>query len=312
MRVVFIGASKFGLRCLRHIHDIDACEIVGVVTSPQEFKISYSPNAVTNVLHADVATFAKSEGIEAIQMLRGMNDPDLMKIVQSWKPDAFLVVGWYHMVPKSWRDMAPAYGMHASLLPDYSGGAPLVWAMINGETRTGITLFRFDDGVDSGPVVGSSSTPILYDDTIATLYERIEDIGLTLLDYYFPRVCKGVTEFSQQDENRRRVFPQRSPNDGRIDWSWPAERVRNFIRAQTSPYPGAFTFLDSNRVTLWDCELSSKTTSLQTAGCFLFIADKVHVKCGDDKGVVISSLKVESRTLYCNWRELFFTCDCFN
>jgi methionyl-tRNA formyltransferase len=82
-----------------------------------------------------------------------MNEPGLFQTVTSWNPDAFLVAGWYHMIPKIWRNLAPAYGLHASLLPDYSGGAPLVWAMINGETKTGVTLFQMDDGVDSGPIV---------------------------------------------------------------------------------------------------------------------------------------------------------------
>ena len=89
-----------------------------------------------------------------------MRDPALLEKVACWKPEAFLVSGWYHMVPRKWRALAPAYGLHASLLPDYSGGAPLVWAMIKGEEKTGITLFQLGDGVDDGPILGQAETPI--------------------------------------------------------------------------------------------------------------------------------------------------------
>ena len=82
------------------------------------------------------------------------------------------------MVPKSWREIAPAYGLHASLLPKYGGGAPLVWAIINGEKETGITPFQMDDGVDSGPIAGQIQEPIKTGDTIATLYARIEQSGV--------------------------------------------------------------------------------------------------------------------------------------
>ena len=88
-----------------------------------------------------------------------MNESLLIEKVNAWKPDLFIVVGWYHILPKSWRNLAPAYGMHASLLPNYSGGAQLFWAMINGEKKTGITLFKMDDGIDSGPIVGQKNNP---------------------------------------------------------------------------------------------------------------------------------------------------------
>ena len=90
------------------------------------------------------------------------------------------------MIPKRWRELAPAYGLHASLLPDYSGGAPLVWTMINGESETGTTLFKMDSGIDSGPIVGQKAEPIWNDDTIATIYERIESREIELIERYLP------------------------------------------------------------------------------------------------------------------------------
>jgi len=174
MKLVFIGAGHFGLRCLELVCGLPEVRVTGVVTAPPVFSISYRPTGVTNVLHAGVAGDAEAQGVPVAILQQRMNESGLLESVQTWQPDAFLVVGWYHMIPKAWRALAPAYGLHASLLPDYSGGAPLVWAMINGETKTGITLFQMDDGVDSGPIADQSKEPIHPTDTIATLYPRIE------------------------------------------------------------------------------------------------------------------------------------------
>lgn len=256
MNLVFLGASRFGLRCLDLACRAPACTVSGVVTAPQRFSISYRPDGVNNVLYADVGTYAEDRGLPSRTLARSMAEPGLLEAVASWEPDAFLVAGWYHMVPKAWRELAPAYGLHASLLPDYSGGAPLVWAMINGESKTGITLFKMDDGVDSGPIIGQAEEPILATDTIGSLYARIEERGLELLEKHLPALAAGTAELRVQDESARRVFPQRSPEDGWIDWHQDATAIDRFIRAQTRPYPGALTSLaDGRRLTIWSARL---------------------------------------------------------
>jgi methionyl-tRNA formyltransferase len=170
-----------------------------------------------------------------------MSDPLLIKTILKWKPDFILVVGWYHMVPKSIREIALTAGLHGSLLPDYSGGAPLVWAIINGESEAGITFFQFSDGVDNGHIIGQAKEMISFSDTIFTLYSRIEDKGLQLLKNHLPEIARGEAVFVEQDESKRTIFPQRGPEDGEIEWNQPAKNIYNFIRAQTKPYPGAFT-----------------------------------------------------------------------
>jgi methionyl-tRNA formyltransferase len=251
MNFVFIGASRFGLRCLELAKNISGCHLTGVVTAAERFPISYRPQGVTNVLYADLASFAAGHGLPCRTIASGMNDPVLFDEVKGWRPDAFLVAGWYHMVPKSWRELAPAYGLHASLLPDYSGGAPLVWAIINGEKQTGITLFQMDDGVDSGPIVAQEEEPIFEDDTITTLYARIEERGLALLNTALPKLVSGAAELRAQPKEGRRVMPQRSPEDGKIDWNTDSKFIERFVRAQTRPYPGAFFVLNGRRITIW-------------------------------------------------------------
>lgn len=180
-----------------------------------------------------------------------MSEPSLLSQIEALKPDVFLVVGWYHMIPRRWRELAPAFGLHASLLPDYCGGAPLVWAMINGETKTGITLFQMDSGVDSGPIALQSEEEIRPDDTIATLYARIEERGLELIDQALPLLAVGGMSLKPQSKSGRRVMPQRSPEDAKIDWTRDVAFIERWIRAHTRPYPGAFTDTAVGRLTIW-------------------------------------------------------------
>ncbi len=297
MNLVFIGASRFGLRCLELACRVPGCKVTGVVTAPQTFAISYRPEGVNNVLYADVATFAADRGVPSRTLERSMSEPAMLDAVSAWRPDAFLVAGWYHMVPKSWRDLAPAYGLHASLLPDYSGGAPLVWAMINGETQTGITLFQMDEGVDSGPIVGQAEEPIYADDTIATLYARIEQRGLDLLADALPRLVDGSAVLQPQPAEGRRVMPQRSPEDGRIDWSADSGFLERFVRAQTRPYPGAFSVLDGARLTVWAAHaLAGEGAGHPPRGSVLARGAARGVTCGDGV-LMLDEIEVGGRIL---------------
>jgi methionyl-tRNA formyltransferase len=295
MKLVFIGTSSFGLKCLEACLQIPEVEVTGIVTAPKTFSISYSPQGVTNVLHADVFETARAHSIPIKTLESSMNEPGLFETVETWKPDIFLVVGWYHMIPKCWRELAPAFGLHASLLPDYSGGAPLVWAMINGETKTGITCFQMDDGVDSGPIAGHREVNISPDDTIATLYARVEQQGLKLLHEVLPAMAAGTLSLRVQDESKRRVMPQRSPADGQIDWAQDARTVERFIRAQTRPYPGAFSTLDGKPLHIWSATQANPTKD-HAIGRVQRITDEIFVVCCKDGAVTLTEISYESKT----------------
>jgi methionyl-tRNA formyltransferase len=288
MRLLFVGSSGFSLRCLEKTIHLPEMEIVGIITNPETFSISYRPSGVRNVLWADLRPLAELHGIPVLTMGGMMNDPALLAQVQMWKPDLILVVGWYHMVPKAIRDIVPAAGMHASLLPDYSGGAPLVWAIINDEKKTGMTFFMLEDGVDSGPVIGQAEVPIHFEDTIATLYARAEEAGLLLLEEHLPKIASGKAIYTPQDDSKRRVMPQRSREDGKIDWRWPSRQIYNFVRAQTRPYPGAFTYWKRQEITIWKGSLSGVADENNypdgaIVRSALGVSDVFGVRCGDGR-----------------------------
>jgi len=255
MRVLFIGATKLGFLCCEEITKIG--KLCGIISSPSQFKISYSKSKVRNVLHADFRSRALELNIPYFETREGMKSEECAQFVTGCRPDLIVVIGWYYMVPKYIRDVPRlgTVGIHASLLPEYSGGAPLVWAIIEGQTETGVTLFYLDKGVDSGDIVAQRKIKITEEDTIKSVYDKAEQASTELVAKYIPMIAKGVAPRVKQDESKRTIYPQRSPDDGKIDWSWDAKRIRNFIRAQTKPYPGAFTIIEGKKITIWSADI---------------------------------------------------------
>ena len=254
-RLLFVGASQFGLNCLESILGLNEVEIVGIISNKNSFTISYNKTGVNNVLFVDFEQIALNYSIPFYRMEENMKEKKLLAFIEKCEANWGLVVGWYHMIPSFLLQKFPFAGLHASLLPNYSGGAPLVWAIINGETKTGITFFLFDKGVDSGDIIGQKEVFIGQKDNIKTLYDKIEVVGIELLKENLPLIANGTVVYTKQDESKRRIFPQRKPEDGLIDWSWDAEKIKNFIRAQTKPYPGAYTIIENKKVTIWNADI---------------------------------------------------------
>lgn len=242
MNVVFFGATKFSEEILRHLID-GGINVSVIFTIPQEFSISYSDTKVKNYNHSELSLLAEQNNIPIYYIessVDGQKTTDYAEQIKAAKPDVILVMGWYYMVPKSIRNLASygAWGIHASMLPDYAGGAPLVWAIINGEKETGVTLFKLDDGVDDGDIVVQEKIVIDELDSIKEVYEKVTKVSKKLLLESLNQLPN--IEFKPQDKSKIKVYPQRKPDDGEIDLSKSARDLYNFIRAQSSPYPGAF------------------------------------------------------------------------
>lgn len=256
MRIIFFGATEIGYQCCKQLFDIGE-NVVGICSIPQEFSISYSTTPVKNVTFRSFESLAEKYGVPLIFITTKMSDPKHIETIKAWRPDFALAIGWYFMVPRVVRDLFPLgiAGIHASLLPKYRGGSPLVWAIINGETKTGVTLFYFDDGVDTGEIISQVEIKITRDDTIKTVYEKATQVSRDMLRKYIPLIRQGIAPRIPQDHKAATQFPQRKPEDGLLDWSKSAEEIRNFIRAQTKPYPGAFTFIQGKKVIIWDADV---------------------------------------------------------
>jgi methionyl-tRNA formyltransferase len=181
------------------------------------------------------------------------------EVLKELKPDFLLAIGWYYMIPKKMLMLAEkgAAGIHASLLPKYRGNAPLVWAMINGEKETGVSFFYFEGGVDEGDIIAQESFPIEESDTIKNLLFKTNAASKKILVEHLSKISKGTASRIKQDHSKASLFPKRSPEDGLIDWNWDIQRIKNFIRAQTKPYPGAYTIIAGKKIIIWDADVMS-------------------------------------------------------
>jgi len=257
MKILFLGCTAFSERLLIKISNIDKVEIGALFSIPQEFTINYSKEKVVNSNYVNLKPYAEKLNIPffEVESVRGKRLTDYKEFILNYQPDVILVLGWYYMVPQSIRELAKwgAWGIHASLLPKYAGGAPLVWAIIEGEKETGVSLFKLSDGVDDGDLIEQKSFPIGPKDTIKTVYENATLASETILEIVLNNPDKII--FKPQDKSKIEVYPQRKPEDGEINWDWDVERIYNFIRAQSKPYPGAYSIINGKKVIIWDADI---------------------------------------------------------
>ncbi|HNP33346.1 MAG TPA: methionyl-tRNA formyltransferase [Flavobacterium sp.] len=141
-----------------------------------------------------------------------------------------------------------AFNIHGSLLPKYRGRTPHVWAIINNETKTGITAHLIDEGCDSGDIIEQIEVEISSCDTGADVLNKYNNQYIPLIDKVFSQIQLKTLAPKKQQDNKATYFGKRTPEDGAIDWAWQKERINNWIRAQSFPYPGAFTFYNGNKI----------------------------------------------------------------
>lgn len=257
MKIIFFGASRLGYSCCEAIiragHDV-----VAIFTIPQEFNISYSPDKpVRNVLYVDFHQLGDQYGIPVYEV--NQNIKSYSSVIRELQPEFILAIGWYYMIPNSLLSVAAkgSAGIHASLLPKGRGNAPLVWSLINGDTKTGITFFYFSDGVDNGDIIAQKEISIAEDETIKTLLEKVEISSIALLLEALPKIENDTIVPTQQNHKEATYYPKRSPEDGLINWDDSPEQIMRFIRAQTKPYPGAFTIIDNKKIIIWDATINN-------------------------------------------------------
>lgn len=304
MRIVFMGASDLGWKCCRALLDMGQ-DIAGIFSIPREFRISWSVTPVTNVRYRSFQDLATEHGIPLTYVTNKLNTPEHRNALLQLRPDVLLAVGWYYMIPRPIRDLARlgAVGVHASLLPQYRGGAPLVWAMINGESTAGVSLFHLADGVDDGDVIGQERFEIGIEDDISAVIDRATEASVTLMRKYVPLLASGRSPRLVQPESLATRVPQRRPEDGVIDWhSQSAWQVYNWVRAQTRPYPGAFTYLAAETIRVWRVSLCSRPIAKPTPPGSLLVGlpgvpDACAVSCADGRHVLLQEVSLDDGTV---------------
>lgn len=251
-RIVFMGTPDFAVPSLEALAAAGH-EIALVVTQPDR------PQGRGRRLDAPpVKKAAGALGLPVVQIAT-IRDASLHRRLEEARADFFVVVAFGHiLIPKVLA--IPKHGginVHASLLPKYRGPAPIHWAIINGETVTGVTIMRMDEGLDTGEILLAAPESIRPDDTTGTLHDRLARLGAQLLVQTLDAWAAGTLTPRRQDNAAASYAPLLKKNDGLIDWRKPAARLEAFIRGMT-PWPGAFTYLGSKRLKLFRAAVAAE------------------------------------------------------
>lgn len=291
-RIVFMGTASFSLAVLKMLLE-EGYNIVGVVTQPDRYvgrkKVLTMPDVKVEALKYD---------IPVIQPARIKED---YQAVADLKPDLIITAAYGQIVPQAVLDI-PRLGcinVHASLLPLYRGGAPVHQAIIDGQEKTGVTIMYMVKKMDAGDMIAQKETPILEEDTVGILYDRLSDLGAKLLKETLPDILKGTNQRIPQDENLVTYAPTLSREDERLDWNMSARQVYNKVRG-TNPWPGSYTTYQGKTVKIWagqvhQCENAMKHHAHQDNGTIVKIfKDAIGVKVND--GVyLITELQLEGK-----------------
>ena len=185
--------------------------------------------------------------------IRNVNDERVVERLTELGPDILFVIGWSQILhpPALRAAKVGVIGAHASLLPHNRGSAPINWALIKGEQRSGNSLIWLAEDVDGGDIIDQRSFPITPYDTCATLYDHVAESNREMILEVIPALQAGQRPGRVQPESTLGILPRRRPSDGMIAWNQRATRIYDFVRALTRPYPGAFSFLDGEKLTIW-------------------------------------------------------------
>lgn len=174
------------------------------------------------------------------------------------------------------------FNIHGSLLPKYRGRTPHVWAIINGETKTGITAHVIDTGCDTGKIIHQIEVPIEKEDTGAMVLKKYAKEYFPLVKRVLNDITSDQLELKAQNEDEATYFGKRTPEDGKINWDWTRENIRNWVRAQADPYPGAFTFYKDQKIIIDKVSLSDVQIAEQQAnGEIIQVYPNIVVKVKD-------------------------------
>ncbi len=236
LRIVFMGTPEFAVPSLRALVE-RGYNVVAVVTTPDR------PAGRGQKLHeSDVKIAARELGLPILQPEK-LRDEAFVNAMRSLKPDLSIVIA-FRMLPEIIWAMPPlgTFNLHASLLPQYRGAAPINWAIINGEKETGVTTFLLNHEIDKGAIIGQERVAIGEEECIGELYDRLMMLGPELVCSTVERLAAGdVQPIEQQhiDESTLKPAPKIFKDDCRIDWQWEGQHIVNFIRG-LSPYPAAW------------------------------------------------------------------------
>jgi methionyl-tRNA formyltransferase len=236
LKLLFCGTSSFALPALKILLG-SSHEVLAVVTQPDRPR-----GRGQKCFPSAIKSTALSQN-RIVWQPQKINDPASLEVLQGFRPEVIVVVAYGQILSSAVLKVPPrgCVNLHASLLPQYRGAAPIPWALLNGETRTGVTTISMDSGMDTGPILLSAATPIEREETAGALHDRLSAMGAELLLPTLAGLENGRITPRPQDPSQATYAPKIEKESGRIRWDRPARELFNLLRA-FDPWPGAFTF----------------------------------------------------------------------
>ncbi|MDR2693260.1 MAG: methionyl-tRNA formyltransferase [Chitinispirillales bacterium] len=290
MKIVFMGSAEFGLPALGDL--LTRHRVAAVVSAPTRPK-----GRGLKLVDTPVAEYVKKGASALLLTPEDVAAPQFVDKLTAFGADLFVVIA-FRILPKAVFSI-PKLGtlnVHASLLPRYRGAAPIHRAIEAGETETGVTVFRIDDGVDTGDIIIQKKTPIGGQETTPELYRRLSVMGAVALLEAINAVENGKAVPIRQDQKGATAAPKLSKEEGRVNWRLPVEAVFNKIRAHI-PFPGSYFFINGKRINIeWGIASGGGGTNPPPPPGTILIAngDYIDVQCGTG-ALRITRVKPEGR-----------------
>lgn len=245
MRTAFVTCVQLGLSCMEAIYELGG-ELALAFTLHDNLAVSKSGRVW-------IDDFCQQHALPLLK-LRHINDGQLVEAVRREEIDWLFIIGWSQIADNQvlCSPRQGVLGMHPTLLPQGRGRASIPWAILKNLDQTGVTLFKLDKGVDTGPILAQEVVPISADETATTLYARIADAHISLMRTSWQSLVDGSVVFRTQDEIFATVWPGRMPEEGAIRSSMTVSEIDRFVRALTHPYPGAYFETLTTKTVLWE------------------------------------------------------------
>ncbi|HEY5461454.1 MAG TPA: methionyl-tRNA formyltransferase [Deferrimonas sp.] len=275
LRTVFMGTPGFAVSSLAVL--AESVDVTLVLSNPDR-----PAGRGRSMASPPVKEEAVRRGIPVFQPEKARH-PDAVARIAAEAPDLIVVVAYGHILPKTILDI-PRLGcinVHASLLPKYRGAAPINWAVARGETVTGITIMRMDEGMDTGPMLYVREMPIGEEDTAETMFSKLSIVGAEALREALCKLREGTLDETPQDAALATYAPRLKKEHGRIDWSRPAEEIRNLVRGMT-PWPSAFALHAGKTLKVLSSAVAAESAPAREPGEFVALGrDGISVACGE-------------------------------
>jgi len=283
-KVVFIGSKKLGLEVLREMTLLAVDSLIGVITI-DDTKDSRS-------MFNEISEFCSRNNIELYIV---KNRRRFRKVLLKLEPELCVVCCWYWLISKKILNSVPKgfLGIHNSLLPKYRGGSPLVWQIIRGEKKVGVSIFSLADDMDAGGIWGQEIVEVTSEDYIKDVLKKVEEKVVNWFRIHYIQILNGSLNSIPQDHSHATYCAQRFPFDGEINWRKTSIEIYNFIRAQSKPYPGAFTYYRGKKVIVWRAHLLNMIYYGEPGQVARVSQDGVYVICGDQKPIILKDVQME-------------------